>query len=133
MNKSSFRQATTAYTALSILLLLVAQAFLAPAAHAQNENCHTIDFDTGSIIDARIVDADSAGFADNSASYLTGFVDSVDEARGLAVVSGMTVDYTALLSRGSAPRVGDQVSISGREYSGLRMLVADPQMRLETR
>jgi hypothetical protein len=59
-------------------------------------------------------------------------VDSVDYAKGLAVVSGMTVDYNALLSSGAAPSVGDMVSITGRDYAGMSVLVADPQLSLES-
>jgi len=93
----------------------------------------SLDFDTGAIVSATVVDADSAGFGASSPSFLTGFVDSVDYATGMAVVSGMAVDYTALLGKGSAPSVGDQVSITGYEYSNLGVLVADPQLQLATR
>ncbi len=90
----------------------------------------SIDFDTGSIADAWIVEAGRAGFAADSPSYLTGVVDSVDYAIGRAVVSGLMVDYNALLSTGHAPSIGDQVSITGRHYGGLGVLVADPQLGL---
>jgi len=49
------------------------------------------------------------------------------------VVSGKAVDYTALLSNGSAPSVGDMVSITGRDYGDAGTLVADPQLQLEIR
>jgi hypothetical protein len=45
----------------------------------------------------------------------------------------MTVDYTALLGDGFAPVADDRVSITGREYSGAGLLVADPQMQLSER
>jgi hypothetical protein len=57
----------------------------------------------------------------------------VDSSKGLAVVSGMTVDYNALLSTGYSPSVGDQVSVTGRAYRDIGVLVADPQMNLELR
>ena len=91
----------------------------------------SFDFDNGSIVNASLVDAGSAG--PGSPSLLTGFVDSVDLARGFALVSGKTVDYTALLANGSAPGVGDMVSITGRDYGDNGSLVADPQLRLELR
>ena len=47
-------------------------------------------------------------------------------AFGRAVVSGVTVDYNALLSNGRAPSVGDTVSVTGRAYGGL--IVADPSL-----
>jgi len=80
-----------------------------------------------------VVDGGVAGISADSGSYLTGFVDSVDESMGLAVISGMSVNYSALLSLGYSPSVGDQVSVTGREYSDLGLLVADPQMQLALR
>jgi hypothetical protein len=91
-----------------------------------------IDGDTGGIVGASILDAGNAGFSPETA-YLTGFVDSVDYLNGIAMVSGMAVDYTALLSDGAAPGVGDMVSIAGRDYGDRGLLVADPQLRLEIR
>jgi hypothetical protein len=79
------------------------------------------------------MDGSVAGISASSGSYLTGFVDSVDQSKGLAVVSGMTVDYNALLSVGYTPDVGDQVSVTGRAYGDVGLLVADPQMQLELR
>jgi hypothetical protein len=79
------------------------------------------------------VEGSVAGISADSGSYLTGFVDSVDESMGLAVVSGMTVNYSSLLSSGYSPSVGDQVSVTGRHYSDLGLLVADPQMQLALR
>ena len=90
-----------------------------------------IDIDTGGIVGASLVDAATAGFS-AGASYLTGFVDSVDYSKGMAMVSGMAVDYTAWLSSGSAPKVGDVLSVTGRDYSGLNVLVADPSLKLES-
>jgi hypothetical protein len=55
---------------------------------------------------------------------LTGIVDAVDYANGTAIVSGMTVDYNALLSAGVAPTVDAQVAVAGRHYSDLGVLVA---------
>ncbi len=81
----------------------------------------TIDVTTGSIVNASVVPAAASGV-----SYLRGIVDSVDAGVGRAVVSGVNVDYNALLSRGVAPSVGDEVAISGRSYGGLGLLVAQP-------
>ena len=93
----------------------------------------SIDFATGGIVNATVMDGSVAGISADSGSYLTGFVDSVDQSMGLAVVSGVTVDYNALLSSGYLPSVGDQVSVTGRAYRDIGLLVADPQMRLELR
>ena len=67
--------------------------------------------------------------AGGGASYLRGIVDEVNLAFGLAVVSGVTVDYNAMLSGGSAPGVGDEVGVVGRSYGGL--IVADPLLTLD--
>ncbi len=85
----------------------------------------SIDTDTGGIVGARVV---RVGPRMGGASYLRGMVDKVNLALGIAVVSGMTVDYSALLSNGSAPSVGDIVGVTGRSYGGLN--VADPLMDL---
>ena len=85
--------------------------------------------DTGGIVGATLVRADDAGYvAVSGASYLTGIVDSVDYASGKAVVSGLMVDYNALLSTGWAPSVGDEVSVTGYHYGDLGVMVADPQL-----
>jgi hypothetical protein len=78
----------------------------------------SIDRNTGSIVNARVVPARA------ELSYLRGIVDEVDRSVGRAVVSGVTVDYTALLANGRMPGVGDEVAISGRSYSQLGLLVA---------
>ena len=67
----------------------------------------------------------------SGASYLRGVVDYVNPAVGVAVVSGMVVDYSDLLSNSSAPRVGDEIGVVGRSYGSLGLLVADPLLRLE--
>ena len=85
-----------------------------------------IDTETGGIVNASVVAAEEAGFAPDSPAFLTGMVDAVDGATGKAVVSGLLVDYNALLSNGIAPRVGDQVSITGRHYEDLGVMVAVP-------
>jgi hypothetical protein len=90
----------------------------------------SIDIDSGGIRNASVVSMRSAA---RNASYISGVVDSVDYAKGRAVVSGMTVDYTALLADGFAPNVGDMVSVTGREYRGAGLLVANPEMRLSVR
>ncbi|HET6629322.1 MAG TPA: hypothetical protein VFG91_06085 [Woeseiaceae bacterium] len=80
----------------------------------------TIDESTGGIVNARVRTASS------DLSFLRGIVDEVDRSIGRAVVSGVTVDYTALLSNGQAPDVGDVMAITGRSYSQLGLLVAQP-------
>jgi hypothetical protein len=90
----------------------------------------SIDIDSGGIRNASVESMRSAA---RNASYISRVVDSVDYAKGRAVVSGMTVDYTALLADGFAPNVGDMVSVTGREYRGAGLLVADPEMRLSVR
>ena len=118
--------------------MLGQSVFLAPEAASRVEIGQLIavfgeiDFKTGGIIGADVFDAEGAGFS-SEAAFLTGFVDSVDFANGIAMVSGMAVDYTALLSDGRAPSVGDMVSISGRSYGDRGLLVADPGMRLDAR
>jgi hypothetical protein len=92
----------------------------------------SIDIDTGGIVGATIVDADSAGFA-SGASYLTGIVDAVDSSKGMAMVSGISVDYTGLLSSGATPSVGDMVSVGGYSYGDSGLLVADPSVTPEAR
>ena len=57
----------------------------------------SIDIDTGGIVGATVVDAGQAGFTADAPSYLTGIVDAVDYENGNAIVSGMMVDYNALL------------------------------------
>ena len=86
----------------------------------------SIDLDTGGIVDAQVfaVRARLGG-----ASYLRGLVDEVNLAFGRAVVSGVTVDYNALLSNGRAPSVGDTVGVTGLVYGGL--MVADPSLSLD--
>ena len=81
----------------------------------------SVDFATGSIVGATVVPVVNRGV-----SYLRGLVDQVDSGTGRAVVSGVTVDYTALLSSGVAPSVGDEVAVMGRSYKELGLLVAQP-------
>jgi hypothetical protein len=80
-----------------------------------------IDITTGSIVNATVVPVPAS-----DVSYLRGIVDSVEMSVGRAVVSGVTVDYNALLARGVAPSVGDEVAVTGRAYNGLGLLVAQP-------
>ena len=81
----------------------------------------SIDRDTGGIVNASVVRV-----AGGDLSYLRGVVDEVNRATGRAVVSGVTVDYNALLSNGQAPNVGDEVAVTGRAYKELGLLVAQP-------
>jgi hypothetical protein len=76
---------------------------------------------SGGIVDAVVVAAASG----MPASYLTGIVDEVNLVLGTAVVSGVTVDYTALLGDGVAPRIGQKISVAGPVYRG-RGMVAEP-------
>ncbi|MGH8192851.1 MAG: hypothetical protein ACREQ8_00400, partial [Woeseiaceae bacterium] len=80
----------------------------------------SIDRNTGGIVNARVVPATG------ELSYLRGIVDQVDYAMGRAIVSGVNVDYNALLANGRAPSVGDEVAITGRAYRSLGLLVAQP-------
>ena len=89
-----------------------------------------VDVSSGGIVGASVVDAGIAGY-DTSASFLSGIVDSVDRASGVAVVSGKAVNYTALLANGMEPSVGDMMSIAGRDYGDSGLLMADPDIRLE--
>ena len=86
----------------------------------------SLDADTGGIVDAQVV---LVGPRNSGANYLRGTVDEVNLAVGLAVVSGVTVDFNALLSNGSAPSVGDTVGMIGRSHG--RLLVADPSLSLD--
>ena len=79
-----------------------------------------LDAMTGGIVNSFVVSA-APGMP---ASFLTGVVDQVDMAFGTAVVSGVTVDYTALLGNGIAPTVGQTVSFTGWVY-GARGLIAE--------
>ena len=81
----------------------------------------SIDRETGSIVNASVVPV-----AGGDLSYLRGMVDEVNHSTGRAVVSGVTVDYNALLSNGHAPSVGDEVAVTGRAYQQLGILVAQP-------
>ncbi|MDH5215589.1 MAG: hypothetical protein OEY04_15430, partial [Gammaproteobacteria bacterium] len=80
----------------------------------------SLDEELGGIVDASIVP-----IAAVDSSFLRGVVDEVNTSIGTAVVSGVTVDYTALLSNGSAPSVGEVVSVRGRTYGGIKLLVAE--------
>ncbi|MFQ5548071.1 MAG: hypothetical protein ACE5FV_07265, partial [Woeseia sp.] len=88
----------------------------------------SLDADSGGILDAQVfpVRRSIAG-----ASFLRGIVDEVDRSLGRAVVSGVTVDYNALLSGGVAPQVGAEVAVAGRAYRGMGLLVADPLLSLD--
>jgi hypothetical protein len=88
----------------------------------------SIDTDTGGIVGAQIVPMSSSY---GGASYLRGIVDTVDLTNGLAVISGMTVNYSNLLSNDGALQVGSEVSVVGWSYSGLGLLVADPLLSLD--
>jgi hypothetical protein len=93
----------------------------------------SIESNTGSINDASVFVVSRADFVSDSPSYLTGFIDKLDHSTGRAIVSGVLVDYNALLSLGQEPELGQLVSVVGRAYSDVGLLVADPQMQLELR
>jgi len=93
----------------------------------------SIDTATGGFVDTRIVPVSPTGIDSGVPSFLRGTVDEVDASLGRAVVSGVLVDYNALLSRGGAPRVGEQVAVSGRSYRGMGLLVAEPGLDLSLR
>ncbi len=86
----------------------------------------SIDLGTGGFVDTQIVRMSPAGVDAGVSDYLKGIVDSVDSSIGRAVIGGMAVDYSAKLANGQAPKVGEVVEISGRNYRGLGLLVADP-------
>ncbi|NNE59285.1 MAG: hypothetical protein HKN35_00125 [Woeseia sp.] len=90
----------------------------------------SMDSSTGAFAGARIELIAPAGIDAGMPSFLQGVVDSVDAAMGRAVVNGVTVDYTALLSDGAAPQLGDEFALSGRSYRGLGLLVAEPDLRV---
>ena len=79
-----------------------------------------IDGDFGGIADSTVMPMPGG----NGRSLLTGIVDSVNPSLGRAIVGGVSVDYTATLSNGATPRVGQQLSVTGRVY-GRRGLVTD--------
>jgi hypothetical protein len=80
----------------------------------------SVDNELGGIVNATVVRV-----AAGERSFLRGMVDEVNASVGTAVISGVSVDYNALLSNGSAPRVGDVVSVIGRAYRGIGVLVAE--------
>jgi hypothetical protein len=81
----------------------------------------SIDADLGGIQNATVVAVSAV-----DKSFLRGLVDEVNALVGTAIVSGITVDYNAMLSNGSAPQVGDVVSVTGRAHRSLGLLVAEP-------
>jgi hypothetical protein len=78
----------------------------------------SIDQATGGIVDSHVI----AVAAGNAGSFLTGIVDQVNPTLGIAVVSGVAVNYTALLADGAEPVVGQRVSVSGRVYNGIGLV-----------
>ncbi|MDH5263014.1 MAG: hypothetical protein OEX74_16565, partial [Gammaproteobacteria bacterium] len=87
-----------------------------------------LDMVSGAFSNTRIVSLAAAASGRVLPDFLRGTVDSVDSVRGLAVVGGMSVDYTAMLAGGSTPRVGQAFAVIGRNYRDLGVLVADPQL-----
>jgi hypothetical protein len=80
----------------------------------------SIDSNLGGIVNATVV-----GVAASDQSFLRGTVDEVNVILGRAVISGVAVDYTAMLSNRKAPRVGEVLSVRGRTYSGTKLLVVE--------
>ena len=85
-----------------------------------------IDSGSGGFVDTQIVKMAPVGIDAGVADFLRETVDAVDLKLGIAVVDGMTVDYTAMLANGYAPVVGEQIAVSGRNYRDLGLLVASP-------
>jgi hypothetical protein len=90
----------------------------------------SIDAATGGFANTRVVSVTPTGIDSGMPSFLRGTVDAVDAALGRAVVSGVVVDYSAMLAKGRAPRVGEQLAVSGRAYRGLGLLVAEPDLEV---
>ena len=84
-----------------------------------------LDSDTGGYVDTSVVALAPAGVDAGAQDFLRGTVDSVDASLGVAVVSGVVVDYTSTLANGAAPEVGQELAVSGRNYRGLGVLVAE--------
>ena len=84
-----------------------------------------VDADSGGYVDTSVVAVAPAGVDAGTQDFLRGTVDFVDTSRGIAVVSGMTVDYTATLAEGGVPEVGQEFAVSGRNYQGLGVMVAE--------
>jgi hypothetical protein len=81
----------------------------------------SIDQELGGIMNATVV-----SIAAVDRAFLRGTVDAVNPAVGTAIISGVRVDYTSLLSNGRAPAVGEVVAVQGRTYNGAGLLVAEP-------
>ena len=88
-----------------------------------------IDMDSGSFVNTSVIALGGADMAGSYPSYLRGMVDAVDPMLGMAVVSGISVDYTALLANGVVPSVGSEVAVSGYAFGGQTTLVADPSVK----
>ncbi|MEX0708846.1 MAG: hypothetical protein WD078_12850, partial [Woeseia sp.] len=93
----------------------------------------SLDTVTGGFVDTRVVPVSPTSIDSGMPSFLLGTVDEVNPGLGRAVVSGVNVDYSALLSSGAAPGVGDLIAVTGRSYRDLGLLVADPQLSLGVR
>ncbi len=93
----------------------------------------SIEVSSGGISDASVFVVSRSDFVSDSPSFLTGVVDKLNHSTGKAIVSGVEVDYNALMSLGQEPELGQLVSVIGRAYSDLGLLVADPTMQLELR
>jgi hypothetical protein len=77
-----------------------------------------LDSFSGGIVNPSIVTLTSS----DDSSLLTGVVDEVDHMLGTAVVSGVSVNYTALLGSVRSPEVGQVISIAGRHYKGVGLV-----------
>ena len=84
-----------------------------------------VDGDTGGYVDTSVVSIAPAGVDAGASDFLRGTVDAVDRTLGIAVISGVTVNYTNMLSVGDAPSVGREFAVSGRNYRSLGLLVAE--------
>ena len=85
-----------------------------------------IDLGTGGFVDTQIMKLAPVGVDAGVPDFLRGIVDAVDTRFGMAVIGGMTVDYSAMLSNGRAPQIGDEIAVTGRNYRDLRLLIASP-------
>lgn len=86
----------------------------------------SIDAGTGGYTDTSVIYLAPFGVDAGVDDFLKGTVDAVDEVMGVAVVSGVTVDYTALLAARPAPVVGEVVALKGKRYRNLGLFVAVP-------
>lgn len=86
----------------------------------------SIDAGNGSYADTSVVKLAPYGVDTGIEDFVRGTVDAVDSVLGIAIVSGITVDYTGLLATRPAPMVGEVVALKGKNYRNLGLFVAQP-------